>query len=101
MTGLNHDWDKGEGPDHADFVHGAVDPDDFYKEVNYRPRKKKKGCKKSSKGLPCSFTKKIVRHSWYNSARKMWAYNTVMQCERCHKNDWSTYQYGYSKEPIN
>ena len=100
MTGLNHDWDAPYGPNHADFKHGAVDVDDFDKEVNYSPRRKKKGCKKG-KGQPCSFTKRVVRNQWFSPSREMWAINTVMVCERCGKHDWSTYGYMYRKDPVN
>jgi|SRR6478735_5657712 len=101
MTGLNHDWDKDDGPSHADFIHGAVDENDFTKEVNYKPKKKrnKKMCKKG-KGEPCSFTKEVVRNQWYSPHREMWAINKVMVCERCGKHDWHTYGYAYVKEPV-
>ncbi len=100
MTGLNHDWDKPYGPDHADFKHGAVDESDFTVEVNYKPKRKKKGCKKG-KGAPCAFTKLVVRNQWYSPQREMWAINRVMVCERCGKHDWTTYGYEYRKNPIN
>lgn len=101
MTGLNHDWDAPYGPGHADFKHGAVNVDDFDKEVNYSPRKKKKGCKRSKDGAPCAFVQKIARNQWYNHSREMWVINIVTVCERCGKHDWSTYGYGYSKTPVN
>lgn len=41
MSGLDHGWDKGEEPNHADFIHGGVGVDDFEKEVNYQTRTKK------------------------------------------------------------
>ena len=101
MTGLNHDWDAPYGPGHADFQRGGVEVDDFDKEVNYSPRKKKKGCKRSKDGAPCAFTKRVVRNQWYSKYREMWAINMVMVCERCGKHNWSTYGYTYRKEPIN
>lgn len=36
----SHCWDEG-GPHHKDFIRGAVEPDDFEKEVNYKPKAKK------------------------------------------------------------
>lgn len=102
MSGLDHGWDKGEKPNHADFIHGAVDVDDFDKEVNYAPRKKnKKGECKKNKGNPCSFTKKVIRNQWWSPSREAWAINTVMVCEKCGKHNWSTYGYSYRKEPVN
>lgn len=101
MSGLNHDWDRPYGPGHADFKHGAVDPVDFTVEVNYTPRKKKKGCKRSKDGSACLFTKNVIRNQWYSKYREMWAINSVMVCERCGKHDWSTYGYTYRREPVN
>lgn len=101
MSGLNHDWDRPYGPGHADFKHGAVDEVDFTTEVNYTPRKKKKGCKRSKDGSACLFTKRVIRNQWYSPSREMWAINSVMVCERCGKHDWSTYGYTYRKEPVN
>ena len=101
MSGLNHDWDRPYGPGHADFKHGAVEPVDFETEVNYTPRKKKKGCKRSKDGSACLFTKRVIRNQWYSPSREMWAINSVMVCERCGKHDWSTYGYMYRKEPVN
>lgn len=74
MTGLNHGWDKDE-PNHADFKHNGVDVEDFYKEVNYAPKRKKKNCKKN-KGQPCNFTVVIKAHSWYD----------VVTCSHCGKH---------------
>lgn len=101
MSGLNHDWDRPYGPGHADFKHGAVDEVDFTVEVNYAPRKKKKGCKRSKDGAPCAFTKRVIRNQWYSPSREKWAINSVMVCERCGKHNWSTYGYTYRKEPVN
>lgn len=101
MSGLNHDWDRPYGPGHADYKHGAVDEDDFTREVVYTPRKKKKGCKRSKDGAACAFTKRVIRNQWYSPSREMWAINMVMVCERCGKHDWSTYGYIYRREPVN
>ena len=101
MSGLNHDWDRPYGPGHADFKHGAVDEVDFTVEVNYTPRKKKKGCKRSKDGAACLFTKKVIRNQWFNKTTELWAINSVMVCERCGKHDWSTYGYSYRREPVN
>jgi len=99
MTGLNHDWDRPYGPGHADFQHGAVDEDDFDKEVVYTPRRRKKGCKKH-KGNPCAFTKKIFRNQWWSSSKEMWVVSSIMTCEKCGKHDWTSYKYEYRKSPV-
>lgn len=55
MTGLYHGWD-GEKDNHADFVHGGVDPSDFEDEVRHRKKrgkarpKKKRGCPENDFG---------------------------------------------------
>lgn len=83
MTGLNHDWDKGEGPDHADFRHGGVPIEDFDEEIRYkRPSrsnfngKNKRACKKSKAKEPCDFSVVITAHQWYD----------VVTCSRCGKH---------------
>lgn len=100
MTGLNHGWDGDERPNHADFVHGAVDAEDFTKEVDYAPRRKKKGCKKSKNGEPCSFTKLVVNNQWWSPRMEKWVVNRVMTCERCGKHEWRTYGYEYRNSPV-
>lgn len=35
-----HCWDDTESVHHKDFIQGAVDPEDFYDEVNYHQKKK-------------------------------------------------------------
>lgn len=101
MTGLNHDWDAPYGPGHADFKHGAVDIEDFLIEFDYKPRKKKTGCKRSKNGEPCSFTNKVYRNQWYSKSNKLWTVIAVMTCSRCGKHDWKSYKYTYRKEPVN
>lgn len=90
MSGLNHDWDRPYGPGHADFKHGAVDPDDFEKEVDYTPRRRKKGCKKSKDGSPCNFTIPVVTYSYRRKDEHVdWIEDS---CERCGKRDWTSYR---------
>ena len=87
--GLYHGWDR--DPDtHADFVRGGVTPDDFEKEVNYKPRRKKKGCKKSKDGSPCKFTIPVVVYSYTRGEFR----HDYMEdsCERCGKRNWSSYR---------
>ena len=82
-----------------DFRHGAVDESDF-EEVDYTPRRKKKGCKKSKTGEPCEFTIVKILHSYPHTPRwrivgdedaKYMYHWTVKTCERCGKHGWSTY----------
>jgi len=50
MAGLDHGWDRGEAPNHADFIHGGVGEEDFadtFRHVKAAKRdrpKKKPGC---------------------------------------------------------
>lgn len=56
MTGLNHGWDKDESPNHADFVHGGVDEDDFVgttrhkKKAPTKARTRRRGCPENDGG---------------------------------------------------
>ena len=83
-----------------DFRHGAVDESDF-EEVNYRPRKRKKGCKKSKSGEPCDFSVPIIERSYYGRD-EWWHHYRIMTCSRCGKHGWGIEGGGYfkTKEPI-
>jgi len=49
LTGLYHGW-SGEEDDHADFLHGGVDPSDFDETM---PHRKKRGKKRPIKKRGC------------------------------------------------
>lgn len=47
-----HCWDWNEGVHHKDWVRGYEEPEDFEKEVNYKPKKKDKAGPKKKPGCP-------------------------------------------------
>lgn len=86
-----HCW--GDEPlHHKDYIRGGVDPEDFEKEVNYRPKKKKKNCKRSKTDEPCSFTETKILREYYSKYDERWHYSTVTVCDRCGKHGgWRWY----------
>lgn len=88
MSGLDHGWDKGEEKNHADFIHGAVDEEDFYMEVNYAPKRKKKGCKRSKTGEACNFNVPVITYHYYSKYDELYHYRKEITCERCGKHGW-------------
>ena len=87
MTGLNHDWDKGEGPNHADFVHGAVPVSDFDDEIPYRKKRRRrrrgKVCAKSKANEPCEFTIRTIKTYYWSKYYEKYMYYGSMACHRC------------------
>lgn len=78
---------------------GMVEPDDFYKETDYTPRKKKsnKVCKKSKTGDPCDFSVERVRGSWFNERTESWHWSTELICSRCTKRNWKSVKFWKSR----
>jgi len=63
VSGLDHGWDKGEKPNHADFIHGGVPIEDFDEDVRigHPKRRKKKVKRKNYPGCPANNRK---GHVW-------------------------------------
>lgn len=66
---------------------GMIEPEDFYDETDYTPRKKKKGCKRSKDGSACNFTKSKTE-IWHHDREGYWHYWVTPVCERCNKKNW-------------
>ena len=83
-----------------DFRHGAVELEDF-EDFDYRPRRKKKGCKKSKTGEPCDYSVAVIQRSYYGRDG-WWHHYKTITCSRCGKHGWGLPGSGYfsTKEPI-
>lgn len=104
MSGLDHGWNKGDKPNHADFIHGAVEESDFDEESRtpHRSGSKRKGrkrpCSKSKHDEMCLYTVKTYQHQWYNERIEKWCSRSELSCERCGRKDWASSRLEYSLE---